>query len=162
MRSICFIAAAGLLLAACQTNDPGPATVTQDEPVAGAEAAPVAPPARAGLAKRAEPAKKAEPERPVTRGVPPSPEVVAAIKTKAATTFKDDPASARWQDMKQAMRPNGRGQPTEVVCGRVNAKPFIYFVKHRALYVPSGGDKLMDEVALTVIKDFCTGLLSEV
>jgi hypothetical protein len=45
---------------------------------------------------------------------------------------------------------------------RVNAKPFIYFAKHRALYVPSGGDKLMDEVALTVIKDFCSGLLSEV
>jgi hypothetical protein len=60
-------------------------------------------------------------------------------KAKAAILAKlKDPGSAQFGPIQRAMRPNMRGEPTDTICGTVNAKnsyggyigamPFVYFV----------------------------------
>lgn len=78
-----------------------------------------------------------------------------------------DPNSARFGTMSRAMRPNVRGEPTDTICGYVNAKnsfggytgerPFVYFVKDQSVYVVDGGGKGVEsQLAATVYNNFCT------
>lgn len=106
---------------------------------------------------------------PPETGKPPKPAAIAAIKATAAKTFKDPPA-AKWERMQQATRPDAKGEPTEVVCGYVNAKnsfggyigpkPFAFLVKTGDLFVLDEGDgPAMKLAGVHVIERFCTGLI---
>lgn len=106
--------------------------------------------------------------QPLTPGAPPKPAVVAALKATAAKSFKD-PYSARWTGLQQAIRPNARGEPTDIVCGYVNSKnsfgayigerPFVYLVENRHLAVRGEGDDIMRPVLAEIVRNFCTGLI---
>ena len=107
------------------------------------------------------PTQEVEPDIPLTPGVPPKPAVVAKLKAAAAKDFKD-PRSAQWQDMQQGVRPNLRGEPTQTLCGRVNAKNigfrrFVYLIDADHLMIEGEGGV---EASVDVIKKLCKGLLT--
>jgi len=78
-----------------------------------------------------------------------------AARRAVAAKLKD-PESARFTDVSRRTTPNARGEPTDMVCGRVNAKnafggytggkPFAYFVADKSLYSYEGGD--VDRMAI--------------
>jgi hypothetical protein len=96
----------------------------------------------------------------------PTAAILDALKATAAKSFKD-PYSAKWERLQQATRPNVRGEPTDVVCGYVNAKnsygayigpkPFVYFIARQNLQVAGADDTL--GVVPDILKTFCTGLI---
>lgn len=108
------------------------------------------------------------PPQPLEPGKPPKPAAVAALKATAAKSFKD-PDSAKWDRMQQAMRPNTKGEPTDVVCGYVNAKnsyggytgakPFVFFVERNDLMVSGEGGDVQRVVMPDILKRFCVGLI---
>lgn len=97
-------------------------------------------------------------------GTTPPPAIVDAIKAAAAKALKD-PHSAKWERMQRATRPNVRGEPTDVVCGYVNAKnsfggyigskPFLYFVARQELNGPDDRFGVLPDM----LKTFCSGLI---
>lgn len=101
-------------------------------------------------------------------GVPPKANVVAAIKAAAARKLKDA-RSAQWERMLQATRLNHKGQPTEVVCGYVNAKnsfgaytgakPFVFFVSDSDLNLSGEPGSTEAIVLADMLKTFCAGLV---
>ena len=93
---------------------------------------------------------------------PKDPQALDAAKKKVASKLKD-PESARFTDVARRTVPNVKGDPTDVVCGMVNAKnsyggyggakPFVYFV--------ANADSTTTEefVGADVVKNFCPELL---
>jgi hypothetical protein len=96
-----------------------------------------------------------------------TPALVNDIRTAAGKKLKD-PYSAQFERMQRATKPNVKGQPTDVVCGYVNAKnsygayvgqrPFIYFVADKDFNI-SSGDAADRIVFPEMLKTFCTGLI---
>lgn len=89
-----------------------------------------------------------------------------AIKeAQGAVTGKlKDPESARFTDVNYRQnQPNMRGEPTDVVCGKVNAKnsfggyvgarPFVYLVDQRLLTM----SETAGDVATVVYGNLCAG-----
>jgi hypothetical protein len=81
-----------------------------------------------------------------------------------------DPDSAKFSDLSALTSPNVRGEPTKVVCGRVNARnsyggyagaaPFVYFVDEDKAYIAGGnpaGAGMMAELAGAMYRRFCLG-----
>ena len=74
---------------------------------------------------------------------------IQAAKIAVAKTLKDPP-TAVFSDLKRATRPNVRGEPTDTVCGLVNAKNsyggytgprgFVYFVGDGTANIAEGSD----------------------
>jgi len=70
---------------------------------------------------------------------------VFASAKAAVTGHLKDPDSARFGGLIRQTRPNVRGEPTDVVCGNVNARNsfggytgmsgFVYFVEDRSVYL---------------------------
>ena len=87
------------------------------------------------------------------------------MKGAAATKLRD-PYSAKFERLTRATRPNVRGEPTDVICGYVNAKnlmgayvgatPFIYFIARRDFQI---GDPTDAIVMPAMLKTFCAGLI---
>lgn len=94
--------------------------------------------------------------------------ILAELKAAAATKLKD-PYSAQFERMRRATVPNVRGEPTDVICGFVNAKnsygayagaaPFIYFVRDKDFNIQRAGDAADTVVMPAMLKTFCSGLL---
>jgi hypothetical protein len=71
-----------------------------------------------------------------------------------------DPQSAIYTDMVRAIRPNARGEPTDSVCGAVNAKnsyggyigarPFLHLIALDQIYIAGDGD-----LGSVVVRNFC-------
>jgi hypothetical protein len=72
-----------------------------------------------------------------------------------------DPTGARLYDLKLAITPNVRGDPTEVVCGKISERtssgaltprrPFVYFVADQSANYDNGSEDIDREV----VKNFC-------
>lgn len=72
-----------------------------------------------------------------------------------------DPGRARLSDLKISITPNMRGEPTEVVCGRVSerlgtgayaaSQPFVYFVNDQSANYDNGSQDLDREI----VENFC-------
>ncbi len=87
--------------------------------------------------------------------------VLANAKIAISKKLKD-PNSATFGMMIRAMRPNVRGEPTDTICGYVNAKnsyggytgekPFVYFVQDGSANIASGGQDPTDAM---VVGNFC-------
>lgn len=98
--------------------------------------------------------------------VPPS--IMSALKTAAAKKLRD-PYTARFENVTRTTRPNVRGQPTDIVCGYVNAKnlygafagpePFIYFVADGDFQIARPGDAADAVTMPAMLKTFCAGIL---
>ena len=90
------------------------------------------------------------------------------MKTAAAKKLRD-PYSAQFERMTRATRPNVRGQPTDVICGYVNAKniygayvgaaPFIYFVADQDFNIARAGDAADAVTMPAMLKTFCAGII---
>lgn len=102
------------------------------------------------------------PPPPPKRNLKPA-DAMAEARKEVATKLKD-PESARFTDVVyRPNQPNMRGEPTDVVCGKVNAKnsfggyvgarPFVYLIDRRFLTMSeSAGD-----VATVVYDNLCAG-----
>ncbi|HWV51561.1 hypothetical protein [Pseudorhodoplanes sp.] len=136
---MCVALVFGLALGGCQT-DGAPTTTAQAQ-------APVAepPPPRRNL-------------KPV--------EAMGEARDRVTSALKD-PESARFTEVTyKPAQPNARGEPTDVVCGMVNAKnsfggytgakPFVYFVDRKQVTM-SDGAGVDRELGLTIYKNFCAG-----
>lgn len=87
----------------------------------------------------------------------------AEIKSDIARTLKDPP-SAIFSELNRAIRPNMRGEPTDTVCGLVNAKnsyggytgaqKFVYFPATKRVHI-AGGAGSMPEMDGIVANNFC-------
>lgn len=86
-------------------------------------------------------------------------------RAKAAILAKlKDPDSARFSDVGRRITPNARGEPTEVVCGRVNSRnsfggytgpsAFVYIARYNEAHVAEG--EFLD---VAIVKTFCRDLL---
>jgi hypothetical protein len=92
----------------------------------------------------------------------PDDQVILATKLAVAKNLKDAP-SAVFSDLKRAMRPNVRGEPTDTVCGLVNAKNsyggysgprgFVYFVGDGTTNIAEGSDP--NALGVMVVRNFC-------
>jgi hypothetical protein len=90
---------------------------------------------------------------------------IAEAKSTITSRLKD-PESARFSDVSYKTSPNARGEPTDVVCGMVNAKnsyggytgakPFVYFVDRREPHMADGVG-FDAELGGTIYKNFCAG-----
>jgi hypothetical protein len=84
---------------------------------------------------------------------------LALTKGAMGRTLKD-PQSAIYTDMVRAIRPNARGEPTDSVCGAVNAKnsyggyigarPFLHLIALDQIYIAGDGD-----LGSVVVRNFC-------
>jgi hypothetical protein len=93
---------------------------------------------------------------PVSQGGPK----IESAKIAVLKLVKD-PASARLYDLKLAITPNVRGDPTEVVCGKISERtspgnftprrPFVYFVDDQSVNYDNGSEDIDREV----VKNFC-------
>jgi len=141
MKTIAAIAAA-CLLAGCAVNatspsGPAPGEITDAERAAAAKAAPLK---------------------------PATPQTIAKIKTAARSALKD-PDSAKWENVRQAVRPSVKGQPMAVACGAVNAKnafggftgfkPFVFIIDLNQLHIAGGGDDVDDMLGEAIHGTFC-------
>ncbi len=142
MRQWCVVVACALTLAGCQTDaSPTPVASQASPPVQTAS----------------------DIERSPGYVRPTDAQALAAAKQKVSGKLKD-PDSAKFTDVARKTTPNVAGQPTDVVCGKVNAKnsyggytgakAFIYFVGDKSSV--SSEDDL---VGSTVIKNFCPEVL---
>ena len=106
----------------------------------------------------------AEPPPP-KRSLKPA-DAMAEARSEVTGKLKD-PESARFTDVTyRPDQPNARGEPTDVVCGMINAKnsyggytgakPFVYFVDRRQVTM-SDGIGLERELGLTIYRNFCAG-----
>lgn len=85
----------------------------------------------------------------------PKPPAVAAAEAAVRASLKD-PESARFAEMRALTRPNARGEPTEVVCGTINAKngfggytgakPLVFLVKTKMLITPEAYALIFPEI----------------
>jgi hypothetical protein len=85
---------------------------------------------------------------------------IEAAKT-AALKLVRDPTQARVTDLQWTITPNVRGEPTEVVCGKISersgaggnmrARPFVYFVSEQSANYDNGSDDIDREI----VKNFC-------
>lgn len=99
---------------------------------------------------------------------PSDAEALAAAKGVLARSLKD-PEAARFSELSRRTTQNARGEPTDVVCGLVNAKnsfgayigtkPFVYFVARKEAHMAGegGGSNVMSEVETTIVRNFCVG-----
>lgn len=92
---------------------------------------------------------------------------LAAARAAVARKLKD-PGSATFDQLVRKTAPNTRGEPTDVLCGTVNAKnsyggftgakPFVYLLKIGDAYiVENNGDDTDAFVATAIYKRFCLG-----
>lgn len=106
-------------------------------------------------------------QTPRSKAPPAIPEpILVALKSAAGKKLKD-PYSAQYERLQRATRPNARGEPTDVVCGYVNAKnsygayigakPFLYFVARQELHMSGADDTL--GIVPAMLTTFCTGLI---
>lgn len=118
----------------------------------------------AGGAGTTPPPESASYTPPPKRNLKPA-EAVEEAKRAVAAKMKD-PESARFADVAHRVSPNARGEPTDVVCGMVNAKnsfggytgarPFVYMVDLKQAQLTEG-DRLQAELGMTIYKNFCAG-----
>ena len=143
MRNWGVLVACAVALAGCQT-DGGTAMAAKPPP----------------------PPSSAEIERAPGYVRPADPQALAAAKQVVTGKLKD-PESAKFVDMRRKTTPNMKGEPTDVVCGRVNAKngfggytgnkPFVYFVGDKSS-ISSEEDITLAGVP-SVIRNFCPEML---
>lgn len=139
MRRWCVLVACAVALAGCQTDG-------------GTQ-----------VARRPPPPSPAEIERSAGYVRPSDVQAVAGAKQTVSGKLKD-PDSAKFGDVKRKTTPNVAGEPTDVVCGKVNAKNayggytgakgFVYFVADKSSV--SIEEPL---VGVDVVKNFCPEML---
>lgn len=105
------------------------------------------------------------PPPPPKRNLKPA-DAMAEARKEVATKLKD-PESARFTDVRYLTTPNARGEPTDVVCGKVNAKNsyggyagasgFVYMVDYRSVSLVGGKPIGGMDVDLIVYRNFCEG-----
>lgn len=97
---------------------------------------------------------------------PPSDKVAIDTARRTVTSQLKDPDSAKFSQLVRKLAPNARGEPTDVICGSVNAKnsfggytgsrPFVFFVERAEVTMAEG-----DPVNTIVVNNFCgTGFRS--
>ncbi|HYC18550.1 MAG TPA: hypothetical protein VEC94_15200 [Pseudolabrys sp.] len=107
-------------------------------------------------------------EAPAPRQSPETPDDILN-KAKIAVAAKiENPASAKFGDMKRATRKDTFGQPADTICGYVKSKkasgeeaeerPFLYLVKEDRAYIDDG---YPDSVAATTYRAICGGAAGE-
>ena len=88
----------------------------------------------------------------------PMPAVISVMK-RAARKSINDPYSAQWRGMRQATRPDAKGEPTDVVCGYVNSRQFVYFVERQDIMIAGNGTPAERSAIPGILKKFCAGLV---
>jgi hypothetical protein len=92
----------------------------------------------------------------------PMPSSASIERAKIAVLkLVSDPSHARLSDLKVLTTPNVRGEPTEVVCGRISersgtgiytaSRPFVYFVNDQTANYDNGAEDMDREI----VKNFC-------
>lgn len=140
MRRCCVLVACAVALAGCQT-DGGGTTAAVPRPRLG----------------------PAEIERSPGYVRPTDTQALAGARQTVSGKLKD-PNSAKFADVKRKTTPNVAGEPTDVVCGKVNAKNayggytgakgFVFFVADKSSV--SIEEPL---VGIDVVKNFCPEML---
>jgi hypothetical protein len=115
-----------------------------------------------------QPVPPVAPLTPVVGPVPPAtitPAATDALFAKAKRVLSrdlKDPESTRFDGLVRRVMPNARGEPTEVVCGRMNAKnSFGAYVGYRAFaYLPFSEiaaiiDERQDVADVAIVQRFC-------
>jgi hypothetical protein len=137
-----------------------PATTTMKVETVATKPQSVATKAEPAATKLEPSATKVEPPAPV-RSAETSDEVIAKAKITVAAKL-EDPASAKFGEMRRARRTNLLGQSVDTICGLVKGKnasgeesgdkPFLYLVKDDEAYVVDGPPA---SAAATAYRNIC-------